>query len=206
MTAFLYIVLAIFGYLIGSLNSDLLVSKLYNKDIRKHGSKNAGLTNTFRVLGGTAAVMVLILDMLKGFISTGLGFLLIKGELTGALIAGLFTIVGHIFPVFFGFKGGKGILLSLALLLMLDWRIALIGLAVFLLIVVLTRYVSLGSMTAVALAPFLAWLFAHNLFFIIIMALLASLTIFMHRGNIKRLMSRTENKLSFKGTGKSEKK
>lgn len=205
MIIFLYIVLAVFGYLIGSLNSAILVSKLFNKDIRKEGSKNAGLTNVYRVLGGNAAVMVLMMDMLKGFISTGLGFLLIKGEVSGALVAGIFTVIGHIFPVFFGFKGGKGILLSLAVLLMTDWRIALIGLGVFLIIVIITRYVSLGSISAVALAPLLAWLFGHDLFFIIAMALLASLTIFMHRSNIKRLASRTESRFSFKKASKSEK-
>ena len=204
MTVFLHIVLAVFGYLIGSLNSAILVSGIYRKDIRKEGSKNAGLTNVLRVLGKKAALAVLVLDMLKGVITTGLGYILIKDGLSGALIAGIFTIIGHIFPVFFNFKGGKGILLSLAVLLMTDWKIALIGLGIFIIIVALTRYVSLGSMIAIFCAPLLAWLFNHNAFFIISMGFLAALTIFMHRSNIKRLLNNTENKLSFKKTGNGE--
>ncbi len=198
MTTFIYIILAVFGYLIGSLNSAILVSAIYKKDIRNEGSKNAGLTNVLRVFGKKAAIMVLILDMAKGVITTGLGYLLIKDGLSGALVAGIFTVVGHIFPVFFRFKGGKGILLSLAVLLMVDWRIALIGLGIFIIIVALTRYVSLGSMISIFCAPLLAWLFNHTAFFIISMGFLAALTIFMHRGNIKRLLSNTENKLFFK--------
>lgn len=206
MTVFLYIILAISGYLIGSMNSAILVSKLYKKDIREEGSKNAGLTNTLRVLGSKAAIMVLIADILKGVIATGLGYLVIKDGLSGAICAGIFTIVGHIFPVFFNFKGGKGILISLSVLLMTDWRIALTGLGVFIVIVVLTRFVSLGSMIAVFLAPFLAWLFNHDIYFILAMAFLALLTIFMHRKNIKRLLSGTENKLSFKKKDKGGEK
>ena len=144
--------------------------------------------------------------MLKGVITTGLGYLLIKDSLSGALVAGIFTIIGHIFPIFFSFKGGKGILLSLAVILMTDLNIALIGLAIFIIIVSLTRYVSLGSIIAIFCAPLLAWLFNHTAFFIISMGFLAALTIFMHRGNIKRLINGTENKLSFKKTGNGESK
>jgi glycerol-3-phosphate acyltransferase PlsY len=196
----------VIGYLIGSLNSAILVSGLYKKDIREEGSKNAGLTNVLRVLGKKAAILVLVSDMLKGVITTGLGYLLIKDSLSGALVAGIFTIIGHIFPIFFSFKGGKGILLSLAVILMTDWKIALIGLAIFIIIVSLTRYVSLGSIIAIFCAPLLAWLFNHTAFFIISMGFLAALTIFMHRGNIKRLINGTENKLSFKKTGNGESK
>jgi glycerol-3-phosphate acyltransferase PlsY len=188
------------------MNSAILVSKLYKKDIRGEGSKNAGLTNTLRVLGTRAAVMVLIADILKGVIATGLGYIVIKNGLSGAICAGIFTIVGHIFPVFFNFKGGKGILISLSVLLMTDWRIALTGLGVFIVIVVLTRFVSLGSMIAVFLAPFLAWVFNHDIYFILAMAFLALLTIFMHRKNIKILLSGTENKLSFKKKDKGGEK
>ncbi|HOD93256.1 MAG TPA: glycerol-3-phosphate 1-O-acyltransferase PlsY [Clostridia bacterium] len=206
MTTFLHVILVVIGYLIGSLNSAILVSGLYKKDIREEGSKNAGLTNVLRVLGKKAAILVLVSDMLKGVITTGLGYLLIKDSLSGALVAGIFTIIGHIFPIFFSFKGGKGILLSLAVILMTDWKIALIGLAIFIIIVSLTRYVSLGSIIAIFCAPLLAWLFNHTAFFIISMGFLAALTIFMHRGNIKRLINGTENKLSFKKTGNGESK
>ena len=206
MTTFLHVILVVIGYLIGSLNSAILVSGLYKKDIREEGSKNAGLTNVLRVLGKKAAILVLVSDMLKGVITTGLGYLLIKDSLSGALVAGIFTIIGHIFPIFFSFKGGKGILLSLSVILMTDWKIALIGLAIFIIIVSLTRYVSLGSIIAIFCAPLLAWLFNHTAFFIISMGFLAALTIFMHRGNIKRLINGTENKLSFKKTGNGESK
>lgn len=106
--------------------------------------------------------------------------------------------------MFFKFKGGKGILISLSVLLMTDWRIALIGLGIFIIIVGLTRYVSLGSITAMFLSPLFAWLLNHEPFFIISMGFLAALTIFMHRSNVKRLLNGTENKLSFNKTGNGE--
>jgi glycerol-3-phosphate acyltransferase PlsY len=193
-----YLVLCVIGYCIGSLNSSILVSKLYRKDVRNEGSKNAGLTNTLRVLGKKAAIMVLVMDILKGVIVTGIGYLMIRDSARGAMIGGLFAVIGHIFPVFFGFKGGKGILISLSVLFCCDYRIALIGLGLFILIVAVTRYVSLGSIGGMVLAPVLSVVFRHDLFFIICMCVLSILTIFMHRGNIKRLIQGKENKLSFK--------
>lgn len=204
MNILLHVISAVFGYLVGSLNSAILVSRFYKKDIRNEGSKNAGLTNVLRVLGKKAAIAVLLLDLLKGVITTGLGYILVKDQLSGALVAGIFTVIGHIFPVFFKFKGGKGILISLSVLLMTDWRIALIGLGIFIIIVGLTRYVSLGSITAMFLSPLFAWLFNHEPFFIISMGFLAALTIFMHRSNVRRLLNGTENKLSFNKTGNGE--
>ncbi|MFA7673002.1 MAG: glycerol-3-phosphate 1-O-acyltransferase PlsY [Clostridia bacterium] len=196
-----YLVLCFIGYGIGSLNSSILVSKLYKKDVRNEGSKNAGLTNTLRVLGKKAAIMVLVMDILKGVLATGIGYLVIQDSDHGAIISGLFTVIGHIFPVFFGFKGGKGILISLSVLFCCDYRIALIGLGVFILIVAATKYVSLGSIIGMILAPFMSVVFRHDLFFIICMCVLCILTIFMHRGNIKRLIESSENKLSFKKKG-----
>lgn len=193
-----YLVLCFIGYCIGSLNSSILVSKLYKKDVRNEGSKNAGLTNTLRVLGKKAAIMVLVMDVLKGVIVTGIGYLMIQDSDHGAIIGGLFTVIGHIFPVFFGFKGGKGILISLSVLFMCDYRIAFIGLGLFILIVAATRYVSLGSIAGMVLAPVLSVVFRHDLFFIICICILSILTVFMHRGNIKRLTQGKENKLSFK--------
>ena len=193
-----YLVVCFIGYCIGSLNSSILVSKLYRKDVRNEGSKNAGLTNTLRVLGKKAAIMVLVMDILKGVIVTGIGYLMIRDSARGAMIGGLFAVIGHIFPVFFGFKGGKGILISLSVLFCCDYRIALIGLGLFILIVAVTRYVSLGSIGGMVLAPVLSVVFRHDLFFVICMCVLSILTIFMHRGNIQRLIQGKENKLSFK--------
>ncbi len=198
MTPLFYIIIGLFGYIIGSLNSAILVGKLYKKDIKQEGSKNAGLTNVLRVLGKNAAIMVFVFDMLKGVLSAGLGYLLIKGSVHGALVGGVLTVLGHIFPVFFNFKGGKGILISFSVLLMTDWKIALICLAIFVTIVALTRYVSLGSIIGVTMAPILAIIFKHDLFFVLSLVFLMVLTIYMHRGNIKRLINKNENKLSFK--------
>jgi glycerol-3-phosphate acyltransferase PlsY len=153
------------------------------------------------VLGKKAAIMVLVMDILKGVLATGIGYLVIQDSDHGAIISGLFTVIGHIFPVFFGFKGGKGILISLSVLFCCDYRIALIGLGVFILIVAATKYVSLGSIIGMILAPFMSVVFRHDLFFIICMCVLCILTIFMHRGNIKRLIESSENKLSFKKKG-----
>ena len=194
------------GYLLGSLNSSLLVGKFYNTDIRKHGSGNAGTTNTLRVLGRKAALFVLFGDILKGILAYLAGFYItgvLSGfELTGttiaAMAAGTSAIVGHVWPLYFGFKGGKGVLTSLAVLFMIDWQIALILLVLFIIIVLLTKFVSLGSVVCATLFPIISLVLGRNMPVVIFSASIALLIIVMHRSNIRRLVEGTESKLGTK--------
>jgi glycerol-3-phosphate acyltransferase PlsY len=204
MGIFLFILCAVIGYAIGSVNSSVVVGKIYGTDVRTQGSKNAGLTNTLRVLGKKAALMVLIGDILKGVIAVLIGLLLRKwsgegsiGELYGVM-AGTFAVVGHNWPVYFRFKGGKGILTTATVIFMLDWRIGLIILALFIILVAIFRFVSLGSIMGSAMAPVVAIALGHSAAFIFFMLFLAALAIYRHKDNIVRLVNGNENKLSFK--------
>ena len=188
---------AIIGYFLGSANSSLIVGKFYGVDIRKHGSGNAGTTNTLRTLGKKAALFALTGDMLKGVLAYLIGFY-ISGSALGGMIGGTAAILGHVWPVYFGFKGGKGVLTSLAVLLMIDWSIALMLFGVFIIIVLPTRYVSLGSVIGAAFFPILLIIFGRNTETIIFSAFIAALIIFMHRTNLQRLLKGTESKFSFK--------
>lgn len=194
---FQLILSAIAGYLLGSLNSSLIVGKFYGVDVRQHGSGNAGTTNTLRTLGKKAALFVLLGDMVKGFVAYLAGYLIYGGQL-GGMIAGTAAIIGHVWPVFFNFKGGKGVLTSLAVLLLIDWPIALGVLGVFIIILVLTKYVSLGSIIAAALFPITAVIIGREIEIVLLSAIIALLIIFKHQTNIKRLREGTESKFSFK--------
>lgn len=189
---------AVIGYLIGSINSSVVIGKLYKTDVRTHGSGNAGLTNTFRVLGRKAALFVLLGDVLKGIIACLIGLAITKD---GIIVAGTFAVVGHNWPVYFNFKGGKGILTSAVVVLMLDWRIGLIALGIFIILVALTKYVSLGSIIASLSVPVSAIIFNKGTLFIIFAFFLAAMAIYRHRTNIKRLADGTENKLSLSKKG-----
>lgn len=194
------------GYLLGSLNTSVIVGKIYGKDITSHGSKSAGLTNTLRVLGRTAAAFVLAGDILKGVLAclVGLwvGVYVYSGEAkdcVSLLAAGAGAVLGHNWPVYFGFRGGKGMLTAAAVMFMIDWLMALISLGVFALVVALTRFVSLGTIctaiffVAVSFLP----IFGTTIYFQMFALLIALTVIFKHRENIQRLLSGTENKLTF---------
>ncbi|HZG70562.1 MAG TPA: glycerol-3-phosphate 1-O-acyltransferase PlsY [Chondromyces sp.] len=194
------------GYLIGSLNTAVIVGKIYGKDIRSHGSKSAGLTNTLRVLGKSAAVFVLVGDIIKGIIACLIGLLLgvyfYSGEAkdcVSLLVAGAGAVIGHNWPIFFGFKGGKGALTAVAVLFMVDWVMALICLGFFVIIVALTRYVSLGTICATTLFAAISFIpvFGNTLYFTLFACLMAFMVIFRHRENVQRLLTGTENKLIF---------
>jgi acyl phosphate:glycerol-3-phosphate acyltransferase len=194
------------GYLLGSFNTAVIVGKIYGKDISSHGSKSAGLTNTLRVLGRSAAVLVLAGDILKGVIACLIGLqfgvYVYSGEASDCvslLAAGAGAVMGHNWPVYFGFKGGKGALTGAAVLFMFDWVMALICLGVFVLIVALTRYVSLGTISAAVLFLVISFVpvFGHTFYFHLFACLMALIIIFKHRANIQRLLSGTENKLAF---------
>ena len=198
------------GYLLGSLNTSVIVGKIYGKDIREHGSKGAGLTNALRVLGKPAAAIVLAGDVLKGVAACLFGLALDAGFYTGdaticLLAAGAAAVIGHNWPLYFGFKVGKGVLTAVAVLFMADWLMALICLSFFAVIVALTRYVSLGSICAALLFAVIAFipLFGGGAFLGVFACVIAALIIFRHRANIKRLLSGTENKLIFKKGGQT---
>lgn len=200
------ILVGVLGYLLGSINTSLIVGKFYGIDVRKHGSGNAGATNTLRTLGKKAAILVTIGDLLKGIISCLLGTWLIGnvdnvGNL-GLMIGGIAAIIGHNWPLYFGFKGGKGVLTTLAVVMMMDWRIGLILLGVFIIIVAFTRYVSLGSIVGSALFPIIALIpvFGRSKVFVVFAAFLGLLIIMRHSSNIERIFKGTESKLGAKKT------
>ena len=200
----LIIFISLIGYFLGSINSSLVVGKFYGVDVRKHGSGNAGATNTLRTLGKKAAMIATLGDLLKGFVACIIGLLLAKsfGSITkemGIMISGVAAIIGHNWPIYFKFKGGKGVLTSLAVVLMMDYKIALLILGVFIIIVAITRFVSLGSIVATLLFPILAaTLFSKSPEFIVFSSILAFLIIFRHRSNIVRIIKGTESKLGAK--------
>ena len=199
------LVIAVGAYFLGCSNGAVIISKyILHDDVRTHGSGNAGLTNFFRTFGGPWTSGVIAIDVGKAVLAVWLGvqafhFASWPGlEIYGKYAAAMFCLLGHIFPCMFGFKGGKGILSGGTIALMLDWRLALLVWGAFLLLAVLTRYVSLGSVFAAAAFPLGTWLFvSRDPIIIAIAAFLGVLVLWMHRGNIKRLLTGTENKLSF---------
>lgn len=184
------------GYLLGSVNTSLVIGKIYGIDVRKHGSGNAGATNTLRTLGKPAAAMVGVGDVLKGVISCLIGSW-IAGDI-GLMLGGIGSIAGHNWPLYFGFKGGKGIFTSFAVVLMMDWKAGLILLGIFIVIVAVTRYVSLGSIVAAALFPVSGLVFKKGTEFTAFAVLLAALAIYRHHANIGRLIKGTEAKIGSK--------
>ena len=197
------------GYFVGSLNFGIIISKLKHKDdVRKYGSGNAGATNMLRTYGKASAALTLLLDILKAAIVTFAGMLL-GGESFGYL-AGLGCILGHVYPIYYHFKGGKGVACVSAIMLVLEPIPALICLFVFVLTVVWTKYVSLGSIFAATLLP----VFVNGLYgqlhypgktdilpppiVAIVTVFIAVFVVYLHRKNIQRIMNKTESKISFK--------
>lgn len=216
-------VITLVAYLLGSVNSAIIVGKLHKIDIREHGSGNAGLTNTLRVLGKKAAVCVLLGDILKAVIAIGIamifapsisiGYIINNGEETQIVkrlidittqLAGIAVVLGHIFPVYYKFKGGKGVLTSITVMFMINWQISLMCLLIFIIIVALTRYVSLGSIIAALAFPLIVLVsdkipfLEDSINILYFSAILAAIVIVKHRTNIVRLIKHEENKLSFK--------
>ena len=207
-----YIVVAILAYLLGSISFSVIISKkMAGFDVREKGSGNAGSTNVLRTVGKKAAIITLICDILKGVVAILIALLagkIIQG-LDNALlvqIAGVFVILGHTFPVFFKFKGGKGIATSLGVLLIINWQIGLICLVFALILMILTRRVSIGSIAAAILFPVLVLFINQNYIvaestnwsYLIFSVIVAIFVIFNHRSNIKRILNGTESKISFK--------
>ena len=188
------------SYLLGCFNGSVMTSHFITRDdVRQHGSGNAGLTNFYRTYGARYALCVIICDMGKTVLACLIGGYLmhwVVGDWTlGLLIAGIGCELGHMFPVFFGLRGGKGILSGGVLVLLLDWRVALIAWGLFVSLWLLTRYVSLGSVAATASMPVsVFFLLGHNWLYTVLSAAIAALVIWCHRGNIQRLLSGTEKK------------
>lgn len=201
-----YVIVIVISYLLGSVNSSIIVSKLFmGKDIREFGSGNAGSTNSYRMMGGKKTLLVMAGDLLKGIIAVLIaGFMFNEmGSFggMGKMIAATFAIVGHIFPVFFGFKGGKGILTAAAVFGVFDIRILAIILGTFIVVVLICKFVSLASVCAAAMLPVAFLICGYDLTFFAIAFVTAALVIFMHRSNIGRLIKGTESKFSFKRKG-----
>ena len=205
-----YIIVAIVAYLIGSISFSVIISKkMAGFDVREKGSGNAGATNMLRSVGKKAAVLTLLGDALKGVVAILFAIIVgaIAKDLDKALLvqlAGIFVVVGHTFPIFFGFKGGKGVATSLGILIMSNWQIGLICLVFGVLLIALTRMVSLGSCAAAVLFPVLTLFITDNYIvsqgsgYLIYSIILAVIVLFNHRSNIKRIMAGKENKISFK--------
>ncbi|HZJ56721.1 MAG TPA: glycerol-3-phosphate 1-O-acyltransferase PlsY [Clostridia bacterium] len=195
-----YVLIVVIGYILGNVSSSYLVGKLgSNIDVRQHGSGNLGTTNAYRVLGIKAGALVFIGDVIKGILATIIGLLIVKDSSVGGLIGGIAAVAGHNWPFLLGFKGGKGIATSFGTIIILFPLTAIILLAVVVLIIVLTGYVSLGSITAAVLLPILAIAFRYNPWLIVGAFLLAALAILRHKANISRLLKGTENKITSTG-------
>ena len=211
---FAIIATAVVAYFCGCFNGAVIVSKyILRDDVRKHGSGNAGLTNFYRTFGGPLTLVVILTDVLKAVVAILLGSWFL-GSLAGAngyaasvqistmwalfgkYWAALFCLLGHMFPCMFHFKGGKGILSGGTIALMIDWRIALVVWGGFLILAVLTRYVSLGSVWAGASFPFISWYCYPYVSIVILAFVLGGLVVWQHRGNIRRLLHGNENKFS----------
>ncbi len=192
-----WILTALCGYLCGSFNSAIVVSRaLIGQDIRTLGSGNAGLTNAYRNLGAKRTGLVLLGDILKAVIALTVGGLLLGPA--GELLAGAFVIVGHVFPLYFGFRGGKGVLVGATTLAVFDWRIFLVAIGLFIITVAITRFVSLGSILGAVSFPITMHLFYHNIAYTCVAIALASAVVYLHRANVKRLLAGTESKFKFK--------
>lgn len=204
---------AVIAYFCGCFNGAVIVSKyILRDDVRNHGSGNAGLTNFFRTFGGPLTFVVILCDVLKAvaalLIARWLMFsgytAFISADFTVAYWdtfakywAGLFCLLGHMFPCMFHFKGGKGILSGGTAAIMIDWRVAVVVWGGFLILTILTRYVSLGSLWAGASFPFVSWFCYPRPAIVVLAFLLGGLVVWQHRANIKRLLAGNENKLSF---------
>ena len=195
-----WLILLLLGYFLGCLNGSVMVSHfIIRDDVRQHGSGNAGLTNFYRTYGAKYALGVILFDMGKTVVACLLGgamFNHLFGDWAlGVLLGGLGCELGHMFPVFFGFKGGKGILSGGTLVWLLNWRIGLIAWGLFAVLWLLTRYVSLGSLCATLSMPVSTYFFCgRSVLYTVLAVLVASLVVWCHRENITRLLRHEERR------------
>ncbi|MBQ7204101.1 MAG: glycerol-3-phosphate 1-O-acyltransferase PlsY [Eubacterium sp.] len=212
LTVLMFILIAIISYLLGSLNFGVILSRrLKHDDVRSHGSGNAGSTNMLRNYGKIPALLTIIGDMAKVALAILIAFGLLKltkrydavldtfknGDIMIKSFAGFFCVLGHIYPCFFSFKGGKGVATSGGMVFMIDWRIALILLAMFVLTVAITGYVSLGSILMAIFYPMYIFAFYISIPLTVIALIFSAIVIAKHKENIIRLREHTESKISF---------
>lgn len=198
------------AYFLGCFNGAVMVSKyILRDDVRTHGSGNAGLTNFYRTFGGPLTLVVILCDVVKAVLAVLICERLLGSDAALTVFskywAGLFCLLGHMFPCMFHFKGGKGILSGGTLAIMIDWRIALVVWGGFLILAALTRYVSLGSLWAGGSFPFISWFCFRDPVIIVLAFVIGGLVVWQHRANIGRLAAGRESKFSFhhKAEGKS---
>ena len=201
------VLVAVVAYLLGCFNGAVIVSKyILRNDVRNHGSGNAGLTNFYRTFGGPLTAVVILCDVLKAVLAVSVGVLAAKNLILDEILVitlakywgGLFCLIGHMFPCMFHFKGGKGILSGGTIAIMVDWRVALVVWGGFLILAVLTRYVSLGSVWAGGSFPFITWICYPEPAIVVLSFLCGGLVVWMHRANIKRLIQGNENKFTLR--------
>lgn len=188
---------AALGYLLGSINSSILVGRLYGKDIREHGSGNAGLTNTIRVLGKKAGIFVLAGDIIKGIAACLASYYILSPvDFDPYMVGGAFAIIGHNWPLYFKFKGGKGALTAVTVAFMIDPLSAGIMLAVFMIVLLISKTVSLSTITTVLIYPVTAFMTTGDIYVLIYGMVISGIIIYKHRSNIDRLIKGTEAKIS----------
>jgi len=195
---FLYLLLIIASYFIGAIPTGVILAKAFaGRDIRQEGSGNIGATNVTRVLGKKVGALTLVGDLLKGFLPVWAGFA-ITGSINVACLMGLAAFLGHLFPIYLGFKGGKGVATALGVFLFLSPSVVLIEVVIFAAAVAIWKYVSLGSMLAAGTMPVLLYLLSYPMPVVLLSILFAILIIIKHRSNIQRLLSGTESKVGKK--------
>lgn len=215
------ILIGVVSYLLGSLNFSIILSEVVKKkDIRKSGSGNAGATNMMRTYGIKAAVGTMLGDIFKVAIGILVAFAILgvpmkyiftnpadAAEIQRVMLykefAGLFCVLGHIFPLYFKFKGGKGVAACTGMVIIVDWRIALILFVIFVSVILISKWISLGSIIIAILYPVLIFVFYKNWILSLVALLFTAIVIIAHRENIKRLIKGEENKISLKNKKKS---
>lgn len=206
-------IIAILSYLLGSLNFGVILSNTVKKeDVRDSGSGNAGTTNMMRTYGKTLGLLTIVGDILKVMVAIWIAFKIMDVEELKVTLdnasdypqvvlksfAGLFAVLGHIFPCFFKFKGGKGVATSGGMVIMIDWRIALILIIIFALTILITKYVSLGSILMAVFYPVFIGIFYKDIILVLIATVFTIIVVVAHRENVKRLINHTENKIGQK--------
>lgn len=200
--------IALFAYFCGCFNGAVIVSKyILRNDVRNHGSGNAGLTNFYRTFGGALTFVVIACDVIKAIVAVLVGVAIAntwapafwQGEIEvyARYFAGLFCLLGHAYPCMFQFRGGKGILSGGTIAILVDWRVALVVWGGFLVLFLLTRYVSLGSVFTGVAFPIVSWFVFRDGIVLAMAILLGGLVVWKHRSNIARLLAGNENKFSF---------
>lgn len=211
--AFAALLVMLLSYFFGCFNGSFMVSHfIIRDDVRKHGSGNAGLTNFYRTFGGPLTFVVILTDVLKAVVAILIAEYLFFAEYSiyisaqetvlfwgvfAKYWAALFCLLGHMFPCMFHFKGGKGILSGGTIIIMIDWRVALVGWGGFILLFLLTRYVSLGSSSTGIDLPIVTWFVYRDWVLLVLICIMGGLILWKHRSNIARLISGTESKFSF---------